>query len=109
MSDINKLSLKEKLGYGLGDGAANIAWRGVATFLFIFYTDVFGLNPAAVGILMLVARSSDGISDVPVSQVWFSIISITVFYAILFVMDYILTMTRIKQGIVEPTGGEDNE
>ena len=59
-----KISIKEKIGYALGDGAANIAWRGVATFLFIFYTDVFGLNPAAVGILMLVARFSDGISDV---------------------------------------------
>ncbi len=59
-----KISLKEKIGYALGDGAANIAWRGVATFLFIFYTDVFGLNPAAVGLLFLVARFSDGISDV---------------------------------------------
>jgi GPH family glycoside/pentoside/hexuronide:cation symporter len=64
MSDSSKISLKEKLGYALGDGAANIAWRGVATFLFIFYTDVFGINPAAVGLLMLVARFSDGISDV---------------------------------------------
>ena len=60
----NKLSLKEKIGYALGDGAANIAWRGVATFLFIFYTDVFGLSPVTVGVLMLVARFSDGISDV---------------------------------------------
>lgn len=59
-----KLKLSEKLGYALGDGAANIAWRGVSTFLFIFYTDVFGLHPAAVGLLMLVARFSDGISDV---------------------------------------------
>lgn len=59
-----KISIKEKIGYALGDGAANIAWRGVATFLFIFYTDVFGLNPAAVGLLFLVARFSDGISDV---------------------------------------------
>lgn len=59
-----KLSIWEKIGYAMGDGAANIAWRGVATFLFIFYTDVFGINPAAVGILMLVARSSDGVSDV---------------------------------------------
>ena len=64
MTDQNKLSLKEKLGYALGDGAANIAWRGVATFLFIFYTDVFGLSPVTVGVLMLVARFSDGISDV---------------------------------------------
>jgi glycoside/pentoside/hexuronide:cation symporter, GPH family len=60
----NKVSLKEKIGYALGDGAANIAWRGVSTFLFIFYTDVFGLDPVTVGILFLVARFSDGISDV---------------------------------------------
>lgn len=60
----NKISLKEKIGYALGDGAANIAWRGVSTFLFIFYTDVFGIDPVSVGLLMLVARSSDGISDV---------------------------------------------
>ncbi len=60
----DKVSITEKIGYALGDGAANIAWRGVATFLFIFYTDVFGLDPATVGVLFLVARSSDGISDI---------------------------------------------
>jgi len=60
----HKISIKEKIGYALGDGAANIAWRGVATFLFIFYTDVFGLSPVTVGVLFLVARFSDGISDV---------------------------------------------
>jgi GPH family glycoside/pentoside/hexuronide:cation symporter len=59
-----KVPIREKIGYALGDGAANIAWRGVATFLFIFYTDVFGLNPVTVGILFFVARFSDGISDV---------------------------------------------
>lgn len=61
---MEKLSFKEKIGYALGDGAANIAWRGVSTFLFIFYTDVFGINPAAVGLLMLIARFSDGVSDI---------------------------------------------
>jgi len=61
---LEKLELKEKIGYALGDGAANIAWRGVATFLFVFYTDVFGINPAAVGLLMLIARFSDGIIDI---------------------------------------------
>lgn len=64
MNTSRKISIQEKIGYALGDGAANIAWRGVATFLFIFYTDVFGIAPATVGLLMLVARSSDGISDV---------------------------------------------
>ena len=61
---MEKLALKEKIGYALGDGAANIAWRGVATFLFIFYTDVFGISPAVVGVLMLIARFGDGIIDV---------------------------------------------
>lgn len=60
----HKLKFSEKAGYALGDGAANIAWRGVATFLFIFYTDVFGLNPAVVGVLMLIARFGDGIIDI---------------------------------------------
>lgn len=64
MNVSEKISLREKIGYALGDGAANIAWRGVSTFLFIFYTDVFGLNPAAVGLLMLIARFGDGVSDI---------------------------------------------
>ena len=66
-SEINNTSsvpLFEKLGYSLGDAAANIAWRGVATFLFIFYTDVFGLSPATAGLVLLTARFSDGISDI---------------------------------------------
>ena len=59
-----KVSIREKIGYGLGDAAANIGWRGVGTFLFIFYTDVFGLDPVTVGVLFLTARFSDGISDI---------------------------------------------
>lgn len=59
-----KLSILEKIGYALGDGAANIAWRGVSTFLLFFYTDVFGITAAAAGLLLLIARFSDGVSDV---------------------------------------------
>jgi GPH family glycoside/pentoside/hexuronide:cation symporter len=59
-----KLSLGEKIGYALGDGAANIAWRGVATFLLFFYTDVFGISATTAGLLFLIARFSDGIIDV---------------------------------------------
>ena len=50
-------------------------------------------------IIYNVMTVSEGISNVPASQIWFSLISITVFYAILFVMDYILTIARIKKGI----------
>jgi len=44
---------------------------------------------------------SEGISDVPVSQIWFSIVSIILFYIVLFVMDWMLTMSRIKKGILD--------
>ncbi len=63
-TNTTKVSLREKIGYGLGDAAANIGWRGVGTFLIIFYTDVVGLSPATVGVLLLTARFSDGISDI---------------------------------------------
>jgi len=61
---MEKVSVKEKIAYALGDASANIAWRGVSIFLFIFYTDVFGLNPATVGLLFLIARFGDGVVDV---------------------------------------------
>lgn len=64
MKDTHKVGIVEKIGYALGDGAANIAWRAVATFLLIFYTDVVGLSPTVAGIILLVARFSDGVSDV---------------------------------------------
>ena len=59
-----KISFREKICYALGDASANIAWRGICTFLLIFYTDVVGLAPAVVGLLMLIVRSSDGVTDV---------------------------------------------
>ncbi len=57
------LSIREKIGYGLGDTASNLVWRTLMVFLPIFYTDVFGLSAAAVGTLLLVSRYSDGLSD----------------------------------------------
>jgi len=57
------ISLKEKIGYACGDVASNFYWRIFDVFLFIFYTDVFGLHPAAVGTMMLVTRLIDAFSD----------------------------------------------
>jgi len=57
------LSIKEKLGYACGDVASNFYWRIFDVFLFIFYTDVFGLPAAAVGTMMLVTRLIDAFSD----------------------------------------------
>ena len=58
-----KLSITEKIGYGLGDTATNLVWRTLMVFLPFFYTDVFGLTAAAVGTLLLVCRFMDGLTD----------------------------------------------
>jgi len=57
------LSFKEKVGYACGDVASNFYWRVFDVFLFIFYTDVFGIPAAAVGTMMLVTRLIDAFSD----------------------------------------------
>lgn len=60
---MDKVSLKEKFGYGLGDTASNIVFQVVIGFLLFFYTDVFGIEAAAVGTLFLVVRLFDAITD----------------------------------------------
>jgi len=59
----SKLSLKEKIGYGLGDTASHFVWDMVGFWILIFYTDTFGISAAAAGTIMLIARVWDMISD----------------------------------------------
>jgi len=58
-----KLSLTEKVGYGLGDTASNFVWALMMNFIMFFYTDIFGLAATATGTMLLVARSTDGLFD----------------------------------------------
>jgi Na+/melibiose symporter-like transporter len=60
----HKLHIGEKIGYSLGDAAANLVWRGALAFLAVFYTDTFGIPALAVGVLLLIVRLSDGITDI---------------------------------------------
>lgn len=39
-----KLSVVEKVGYSLGDLAANLVFQTLVTYLAYFYTDIYGLN-----------------------------------------------------------------
>jgi GPH family glycoside/pentoside/hexuronide:cation symporter len=64
VADTNmKLSLKEKVGYSLGDTASHFVWDMVGFWILIFYTDTFGISAAAAGTIMLIARGWDMISD----------------------------------------------
>lgn len=65
---VNKPSLKlakksAVILYGLGDLASQFVWTFVGSYLTIFYTDIVGMTPAAVSIIMLLARIWDGIND----------------------------------------------
>jgi len=57
------LTRTEKFGFGLGDTASNIVYQAVINILLYFYTDVYGIEAAAAGTLLLVVRVFDAIID----------------------------------------------
>ncbi|HBZ0626958.1 TPA: glycoside-pentoside-hexuronide family transporter [Klebsiella pneumoniae] len=57
------LSVKEKIGYGMGDAASHIIFDNVMLYMMFFYTDIFGIPAGFVGTMFLLARALDAISD----------------------------------------------
>jgi GPH family glycoside/pentoside/hexuronide:cation symporter len=58
-----KLSVKEKVGFSLGDSAANFIFQTMMLLQLSFYTDTFGLTAAAAGTLFLIARLWGAVVD----------------------------------------------
>ena len=57
-------TLREKIGYALGDAAAGgITWKVMSIAFPLFFTNVFGLTVADTATLMLVARMFDVVTD----------------------------------------------
>ena len=56
------LSWREKVGYGVADAGFNFYWTNLATFLMIFYTDVFGITAAAAGSVLSVVKLVSALS-----------------------------------------------
>ncbi len=44
MAESQTLTVKEKIGYSLGDLAANLVFQTLITYLAYFYTDIYGLT-----------------------------------------------------------------
>lgn len=61
--NVNKVSLKEKVGYGFGDMASSMFWKIFGMYSLFFYTDVFGITAAAAGTMFLLARVWDSFFD----------------------------------------------
>jgi GPH family glycoside/pentoside/hexuronide:cation symporter len=64
-----KVPFAEKVGYSLGDAAANLVFQMMMIFQLKFYTDVFGLDGAIAGSVLLVARIVDAFVDPTVGLV----------------------------------------
>mgnify|MGYP003423843087 FL=1 len=57
-------SLKEKIGYALGDAASGgITWKIMSIAFPFYFTNVFGLSLADTAALMLIARMFDVVTD----------------------------------------------
>lgn len=56
-------TLKEKIGYGFGDMSSSMFWKIFSYYLPFFYSNVFGLSLADAGMLMLITRIWDAVSD----------------------------------------------
>ena len=74
-----KVPFATKVAYGCGDVACNISFGVVGTYLTLFYTDYIGIPAATIGLVMLISRIFDGVSDV--------------------VMGYLVSHTKSKYGL----------
>lgn len=64
-----KVGVKEKIGFGLGDLATNLAWASMSMFIVYFYTDVVGVAAGIIGTIILFSRFLDGISDIAMGAI----------------------------------------
>ncbi len=58
-----RLAVREKLGYAVGDVATNFFFQSMILYQTRFYTDTVGLSAVAVGVMFLVLRFADAVID----------------------------------------------
>lgn len=59
----SKIGWGVRFAYGCGDTACNVVFGMISTLLTLFYTDYVGISAATVGMVMLLSRMFDGVSD----------------------------------------------
>lgn len=58
-----KLPMWRKIGYGLGESASGMSFVMISNYLTVYYSDVVGLAPAVISVIMLVARIWQALCD----------------------------------------------
>lgn len=67
--DIRPFGMKDKLGYMFGDFGNDFTFILSSMFMMKFYTDIMGISAGLVGVLMMVARCVDAVTDVTMGQI----------------------------------------
>ena len=63
-NEFAKVKLSEILAYCVGDPALTVIYTLANTLLVYFYTNVIGLSAGIIGMIMLLSRGFDGVSDI---------------------------------------------
>ncbi|MBN2224810.1 MAG: MFS transporter [Deltaproteobacteria bacterium] len=63
VSKNGRLSLRTRLGFGVGDFGANLVFQSTLIFLIFYFTDVFGIAAPIAGTIFLVAKAWDAVCD----------------------------------------------
>lgn len=62
-AEIQKLKITEKIGFSLGDAAANFIFQTIMLLQLSFYTNTFGISATAIAVLFLVGRLVGAFAD----------------------------------------------
>ena len=66
---VRPFGMRDKLGYLFGDFGNDFTFILSSSFLMKFSTDIYGIDPAIVGIIMMVARIVDAFTDVTMGRI----------------------------------------
>lgn len=66
---VRPFGMRDKVGYMFGDFGNDFTFVLSSMFMLKFYTDVMGIAPGVVGILMMAARFIDAVTDVTMGQI----------------------------------------
>ncbi len=58
-----KITIKEKLTYGMGDIASQFIYGSLSMYILFFWTDVAGIAAATAGNILLISKVWDGVND----------------------------------------------
>ena len=60
---INTITLRTKLGFGIGDLGGNLFFTIIGFYLLYYFTDVVGLLPALAGTALMIGKIWDAVTD----------------------------------------------